>query len=156
MRCTLVLAAAVALAACGCGKPKLAPVRGQVKLDGKPLANVMVTFQPISKKKGDNPGPGSAGVTDDQGRYTLKISSQQMDGDGAVVGEHQVAVGVILEGEGKKPTDPSVGSPDGATPEEVKAMRRRERIPEKYNQNTELRFTVKPGNNVADFDLSSK
>jgi hypothetical protein len=147
-----------ALVACGCDKgPQYAPVKGRVTLDGRPLANVMVTFQPVGGKKNENPGPGSAGATDAQGYYTLKVSSQHAQGDGAVVGEHVVRVGVILEGEGTKPTDPEVGSPDGATPEQIKELKRRERIPAKYNQNSELRFTVPPGGTTeANFDLKSK
>jgi hypothetical protein len=150
MRRELLLAATAALAVCGCGKSfQLADVKGRVTLNNKPLANVVVSFQP----EGKNPGPGSSGITDSDGRYTLKVSSQQHEGDGAIVGTHRVMIGVILPGERDKPTDPEVGTPDGATPEQIQALRRQERIPARYNQNTELRWEVKPGQNEANFDL---
>jgi len=52
--------------ACGCGSYKLAPVSGQVTVNGKPLPNAAVIFQP-KRAKTSTPGPGSYGKTDDQG-----------------------------------------------------------------------------------------
>jgi hypothetical protein len=139
----------LALVLCGCGgdKPKFVPVAGRVIVDGKPVANLMVTFQPVGAKEGHDPGPGSAGVTDANGRYTLKVSSQQFSGDGAVVGKHKVRIGTVLPGEGK-PTDPEVGSPDG------EPLAGKELIPPRYNQDTTLSFDVpEAGTDKADFEL---
>src|SRR5262249_29795995 len=75
--------------ACGCGSYKLAPVSGQVTLNGKPLPNAAVIFQP-KRSATSTPGPGSYGKTDEQGRYSLRIVGQ--DRPGAVVGMHQVSI----------------------------------------------------------------
>ena len=140
---------AVCVLAVGCSGDgfKLAPVSGRVTKNGRPLANVRITLQP----EGENPGPGSAGTTDADGRYTLAVSSQQYTGAGAVVGRHQVRIGSILPGEGDRPTDPSVGSPDG------EPLAGKELIPPQYNQDSTLTFDVPPGGtDQADFDLKFK
>jgi hypothetical protein len=145
--------AALALFAAGCGGGKVsyAPVSGRVTMDGKPLANVHVQYQPMASEGNNNPGPGSYGATDADGRYTLKISSQQVQGDGAVIGKHRVSIGTILEGEGKIPTDRSLGSEDG-TP-----LAGKEIIPERYNQNSTLTMDVPAGGRTdANFDLKMK
>jgi hypothetical protein len=141
---------AIPLLAIGCSGDsfKLVPVSGRVTKNGEPLANVRVVFQPIGS---ENPGPGSAGTTDADGRYTLVVSSQQFSGKGAVVGRHRVTIGSILPGEGDKPTDPEVGSPDGAP------LAGKELIPPQYNQDSTLTFDVPPGGtDKADFDLKFK
>jgi hypothetical protein len=132
---------------CGEGRPKFVPVSGRVLVDGKPVANLMVTFQPIATERNKDPGPGSAGITDAEGRFTLKVSSQQYSGNGAVVGKHKVRIGTVLPGEGQA-TDPSIGSPDDAP------LAGKELIPPHYNQDTILTFEVPPeGTNQANFDL---
>lgn len=146
---TRLLFAVPLLLAVGCSGDgfKLVPVSGRVTKNGQPLANVRVTFQPI----GENPGPGSAGTTDADGRYKLVVSSQQHQGDGAVVGKHTVRIGSVLPGEGANVTDPSIGSPDG------EPLTGKELIPPKYNQDTILTFDVPPGGtDKADFDLKFK
>jgi hypothetical protein len=143
-----LLAVPLLVAGCSGDDFKLAPVSGRVTKNGHPLPNVRVVFQPMD---GENPGPGSVGTTDTDGRYTLVVSSQQHTGDGAVVGRHRVAIGTILPGEGEKPTDASVGSVDGAP------LAGRELIPPQYNQNSTLTFVVPPGGtDKADFDLQFK
>src|SRR5262249_37435884 len=67
-----------------------------------------VVFQPVGGKDNQNPGRGSSGITDDDGRYTLKTD----DGtNGALVGTHQVKIRTQGEVVGY---DPNVGSPDNA------------------------------------------
>ena len=44
----------------GCGDSKVASVSGTVKLDGEPLANAVVIFQPLGGGE-MNPGVGSIG-----------------------------------------------------------------------------------------------
>jgi len=139
----------LALVVIGCndGRPKFVPVSGRVLVDGKPVANLMVTFQPIATEQNKDPGPGSAGITDADGRFTLKVSSQQYSSNGAVVGKHKVRIGTILPGEGQA-TDPSIGSPDDAP------LAGRELIPPQYNQDTILTFEVPPkGTDQANFDI---
>ena len=96
--------------AAGCGeKSNYAPVSGVVKLNGKPYPKAVVLFQPVGGKDNPNPGRGSMGVTDENGRFVLKSD----DGTtGAVVGTHQVKI--RTEGPEMVGYDPEVGSPDDA------------------------------------------
>jgi hypothetical protein len=105
-------------------------------MDGKPLANAAVNFQPLGGDQA-NPGPGSSGRTNDKGEYTLTVIG---GGTGAVVAKHRVEINPTAEGD---PND------DRRPPPKIK-------IPSRYNRATELRFEVKPGSNTANFDLTSK
>jgi hypothetical protein len=89
-RMTTILALVV-LAGTGCGGgPDVVPVSGRVMLDDKPLAGAHINTQPIGTVDNPNPGQGSFGATDEEGRYTLELAS---DGaPGAVVGEHRVTI----------------------------------------------------------------
>lgn len=73
---------ATALSGCGPGRPATVPVSGSVTLDGQPVAAATVLFQPVSGV------PGRA-ITAADGSFTLTTFT---DGDGAIVGRHQVAV----------------------------------------------------------------
>ncbi|MCS7021219.1 MAG: DUF4198 domain-containing protein [Gemmataceae bacterium] len=140
----------VTLLGCSDSRPKFVPVSGRVLVDGKPVANLMVTFQPIQTDKNKDPGPGSAGITDAEGRFVLKVSSQQYSGDGAIVGKHKVRIGTVLPGEGVA-TDPSIGSPDDAP------LAGKELIPPQYNQDTILTFEVpSSGTDQANFEIYIK
>jgi hypothetical protein len=69
----------------GCaGGPQFAEVEGTVTKGGAPLKNVRVEYWPVTD------GPKSTGVTDDQGRYTLK--SEDGRTVGAVVGPHKIVL----------------------------------------------------------------
>src|SRR5215470_13236777 len=89
----LPLLAALAVGAVGCGNDQVAPVSGRVTLDGQPLANAAVTFQPVRTEGKGNPGPGSGGFTDADGRYTLKVTGTEARG--AVVGKHKVTISLV-------------------------------------------------------------
>jgi hypothetical protein len=135
----LVLACAV-LPVLGCGGVRLAPVSGRVTLNGQPLANAKVIFQPVAKE-GVNAGPASQGETNAQGEYTLKTIIG--DKDGAVVGQHLVSVSA-LQGPAPDPTK------DNNPP-------RKELVPERYNAKTELKFEVPAtGTTKADFPLTGQ
>lgn len=132
---SLVILAALFTGGCKDGS-RTAPVSGQVKLNGKPLPEAHLTFQP--KASGSvNVGVGSVGVTDIDGRYNLKT----INGDnGAVVGRHTVSIrtNAFREVAPASDKDP-VGRP-------------KERIPSRYNDNTELEFNVPAeGTDAADF-----
>jgi hypothetical protein len=129
---------------CGCSQEPytLAPVSGKVTLDGQPLADAYVSFQPL---EGRDPGPGSYGKTDAQGEYTLKVVGK--DRDGAVVGKHRVAISLPSGGTAANPSKPLADAP-GAP---------KERLPAKYNIRSELTCDVpKGGTKAADFVLQSK
>src|SRR6516162_11327434 len=79
----------VLLSALGCSSQRFAPVSGRVTLNGAPLANALVSFNPIPKEGSAEAGPGSVGTTNDHGEYTLRVGPDQ---PGALVGKHRVAI----------------------------------------------------------------
>ena len=125
--------------ALGCGGEKVASVSGTVTLDGKPLPNAAVTFQPVGEGS-LTPGEGSYARTDNQGRYTLERKGGQK---GAVVGRHRVEITArIDDGQDK--------------PDQDRRTRAKERVPPRYNTQSTLNFEVKPGENTANFPLESQ
>ena len=136
-----VLIVLVLLGTAGCGGQPypLAPVSGRVTLDSVPLADARVGFEPIRQGDQLDAGPGSYATTDAEGRYRL-VSLE--GGEGAVVGRHRVWIRTYRGVEGPN------GSIVTKTPE---------RVPPRYNAQTELTFTVQPkGSDEADFDLTTK
>lgn len=131
----LFFSASLCLFITGCGPsgPAIATVEGTVKMDGKPLADASVVFIP------ENGRPAGA-WTDANGHYVLNFGSGRK---GALPGKHRVRISTYREGGGED----ADGKPMKSAPETV---------PSKYNQQTELTFTVEDGkNNVADFEVSS-
>jgi hypothetical protein len=142
-RLSVCAAAAVLAAGCNSGPYETAPVSGRVTLNGQPVAGVAVMFQPIAPEGNPNPGPGSYGVTDAEGRYSLKLIGKETSG--AVVGKHKVRIEVYTE-----PGDSSDDRPQKRPKPTVQ-------IPRKYNQAEailEFEVTAK-GSDNADFDLKS-
>jgi hypothetical protein len=80
-------------AGCGPARPALLPAEGVVTLDGKPLAEASVIFQPTAG------GRPATGVTDAEGRFKVGTFSQR---DGALPGTHVVT---IARSEGTSPSD---------------------------------------------------
>src|SRR5262249_4395663 len=99
MRARLLLGFALVLTlGCG-GGPKFVPVSGVVTLNNRPLANALVSFQPIAKEGSIIAGPGSQGKTNEKGEFTLTASTGE---PGAVVGKHEVRISLLNQevGEG--------------------------------------------------------
>ena len=123
----------MAMLAClaGCGKPEhpeVGRVSGVVTLDGQPLPEATVMFQPTN-------GRASIATTDSAGKYSLIY----LDGvPGAKLGEHKVIIRTEIPGE------------DGQPPIA------KEKLPKKYHEQTELTAEVKPGSNTFDFPLTSQ
>lgn len=132
----------------GCGGsdlPELGYVEGTVKMDGKPMANVVLTFQP------DKARP-AYGKTDENGWYELTYT----DGNpGATIGKHNVKIS-SADGQGDG-EDESYEEGEGGDYEdgESENASRGEKIPAKYNQMSELIREVTAGDQVIDFDLES-
>ena len=127
------LGLALALLASGCRRgPRLGTVTGTVTLDGKPLANAQVEFQPTAG------APPSYGTTDALGRYELRYTKEKL---GAVVGGHIVRITTQTTA-----VDPETG-------EEYQIP---QRVPEKYNYRSELVRQVTPEPNIIDFRLESE
>ena len=147
LRCALGLrfALLVTLLLAGCNQDpfRVAPVSGTVTLDGKPVAQTAVMFQPVLAGN-PNPGPGSFGITDADGRYTLKLVGKETPG--GVVGKHMVRFDPYSD-EVADPTSDRPFRPKKAMP----------KIPSKYNQPVALfEFDVPAkGTTSADFQLTS-
>ena len=124
-------AALICFLVLGCGHssaPLLGKVAGIVTMDGQPLSNATVMFQPAS-------GRPSSGITDSSGHYTLEYTQGL---EGATLGEHQVIIRTEIAGA------------DGEPPKQ------KELLPPKYNNNSELTANVIRGQNTCNFTLMSK
>ena len=134
---TALLAGLATLALSGCGpsglqadygKLELADVTGQVTLDGEPLSDAAIIFA----DEGGN--TGSYGRTDGQGHYHMRYDSEQT---------------------GVKPGDKTVRISTSQTLGEEETVGL-ERIPARYNKESELNRTVEPGSaQTFDFALES-
>lgn len=129
---TLMLVASLGLlATTGCGDSSgLSNVTGVVTLDGNPYPNAQVRFVP----KGGRP---SMGLTDETGKYRLHYMRDQF---GAAPGSYTVDITT---------SHTSTSDTDGGkTPPE--------KIPARYNTKSELIKEVTAGENVINFELTSK
>ena len=129
---------------CGAKNPgvPLAPVSGIVTVNGEPLTNAVVEFnpkepvvlrKPNSTDKQKLASGGSIGVTDSKGKYTLRYSN---DHQGAIVGEHRIKV-----------------SPHIFDPSDVAFLKEKGPLYQKIRR-TELNFTVEPGKKSYDIELT--
>ncbi|MEW4561041.1 carboxypeptidase regulatory-like domain-containing protein [Bremerella sp. JC770] len=107
--------------------PELATVAGTVTLDGEPLKDATVHFQPAS-------GRPSYGKTDDNGKYNMGYNLERQ---GVALGEHVVIIRTVVEDKYGK-------------------ILRKEMLPRKYHDQTTLSALVEDKPNVIDFDLESK
>ena len=150
----LGLLAAGLIAGCGDGGPKLAKVTGVVTFDGKPFANAYVSFQPIASGDNINPGPGSVGRTDEQGKFRLFTDRL---GEGAVVGTHRVRI-TIVPGHGTRVEESNaLGTPDDAPGAGAKGSTMElDPIPLEWNEKSNVQFEVKAGTNEANFHIETK
>ncbi len=135
------------LAGCGSASagPKaesLAPVKGCVTLDNKPLEGATVFFVPQASKMGD----GAFGITDASGNYEATSGGAT----GAPLGNYKVTVSRLV--------DPT-GKPVVATLETPPAnLGARESIPPKFSDHavSTLKCTVATGGGTFDFKLTSR
>jgi hypothetical protein len=122
-----------ALSIVGCSQaPKgIAPVSGRVRLDGKPLAGAVITFQPV-QAAADSTG-GSFGHTDAEGRFTLRLV--EPDVPGAAIGRHTITI-----------TTAAIGPSDEARPSG-------ERVPVSWRDGSQTFDVPAEGTSAANFDL---
>lgn len=135
--------ATLAFLVLGCSDgSQIAPVSGQLTLDGKPLADARISFQPAPTGEAAGRtelGMGSYATTDAEGKYTLRTADT--DAEGAVVGAHRVMISDM-----RTETDEDAGATKAPPP----------RFPVRYSDGS-LTFEVKPGGtDQANFELSSK
>ena len=141
------LAALLALSIGGCGNTRYAPVSGVVTLDGKPYRNAVVMFQPSMTQDNPNPGRGSSGSTDENGRFSVKTFEGQA---GAVIGKHLVRITTRYS---EKLHGYEVW--DAAKNEAVKSVT--DPIPPEWNYNSKQEFDVSSsGTDQAKFDIVTK
>jgi hypothetical protein len=102
------------LIAAGCGKSGLevAPVKGRVTLDGRPLSTVDIVFQPEDGKR-----PATS-RTNEEGNYELMYKRGQ---NGAPVGQHTVRIGFTSGIVAKPPNVPAKYNTASELKQEVKS-----------------------------------
>jgi hypothetical protein len=132
-RARSVAAGLVLLVAAGCGPKDMThgDVSGRVTVDGAPAATGAVTFMPA-----DGNSATSGGKIVD-GSYSVKAS----------VGVAKVEIRVPKVVGSRKLYD---------TPDSPEQPLMEESLPKKFNDDTELTFDVKPGDNAHDFDLTTR
>lgn len=121
---------------CGPSGPKLVDVTGSVTLDGKPVPNAIVTFNPDFAG-----GSNSLGKTDANGKYQLEFSQ---DRKGALVGKHLVE---IVTKKVAASDMPDTGEP---------VANQYVAIPAKYRKRGALTVEVTDSSNIIDFPLVSQ
>ena len=124
----LFLLAVVTAAGCGGGGPEKADVHGKVTLDGEPLVNALVTFQP------EGEGSPSYARTDKDGYYELKYT---LESEGAILGKHRVTVSTLFED--RDENDRPIKTP--------------ERCPDEYCKEGVIK-EVKRGDNTIDLPIT--
>jgi hypothetical protein len=118
------------------------PVSGVVKVDGQPFPGARINTQPIATSMEDpNPGPGSFGTTDQNGRYTLELATHPEPG--AVVGKHSVTV--TME------ADAFSADPTSDLPQPVSR-----KLPPWFTDNSIIIEIPEGGTDTANLDLSLK
>jgi hypothetical protein len=132
----LVLAGLILTAGCGRSGPPLGTVSGQVMLDGELIGDGYILFVPMKGTKGP-----AAGVSIADGCYLLSGEV------GAAIGLNRVEISSSGK-TGRMVVNPF--SPTGELMEEIA-----ERVAPQFNSASTLTFEVKPGNNIADFDVTS-
>lgn len=158
----------------GCGNgEEYVPVSGTVLLNGEPLPDAKLIFEPIGSESGVAPGKPSYGRTDKTGHYTLTCPIAKEEG--AAVGEHRVRIVTMKAAEytpeqmaaGRKKLkqdEASGGNPNAKISDEqvrqflsdVIRTAHHEILPPRYNSQTELTFTVgQDGSDQADFSLET-
>lgn len=134
-KCILFSSLLLLLTGCSSGSgeavPDLADVSGVVTMDGSPLVNAKVIFEPL-ETTGKARRRASSATTQEDGSYSLEYNE---DASGASLGKHRVMI--------IKLTD----NPEDAG---------KQLVPTKYNDKSELTADVKAGGNTINFDLKSK
>ena len=130
----LLLAGIIAAAGCS-GSGMESEVSGKVTLDGQPVGPGAVVFAPVDGQS--NPADGAIQL---DGSYFLKTSREV----GLKPGDYKASVSVFDQPEVK--------------PGERSMIPAKLVTPQKYadTENSGLQYTVEPGENIINIDLSSK
>jgi hypothetical protein len=115
----------------GCSNSNRGVVSGSVTIDGQSVKSGSIAFFPTDEK---SPTTG-ASITD--GQYTAQVP----------LGHAKVQIRVAKQ-VGQKKLYNTADSPVQPIMQEI--------LPARYNDDTELRLDVKPGNTVKNFELTTK
>ncbi len=139
---------AMGLGQAGCGGPRgdyslveLVKARGNVTLDGSPLEGAVVIFEDLAD------GTFSYGMTDKQGNYVLQFDSEMQ---GVKVGEKVIRISTSQSVLGLNALAADEGGDPDAKPQ------KQERVPARFNKNSELSAKVTSGKSQYDFQIDSK
>jgi hypothetical protein len=125
------------LSGCGRGPANRGAIGGAVKLDGKLLEQGSILFTPIEGTHGS-----VAGGKIENGRYEFSAKL------GPAIGRNRVEIRAMRKT--GKMVPKAFGRPGEMVPEQVEA------IPPRFNSESKLTVDIKPGDNTADFDVSSR
>ncbi len=128
----LLLAVATFIGCGGSGEP-VGKVSGKVTLNGEPVPQASVMFEPVDG------GRSSFGMTDADGTYQL---TYMQENDGALVGEHLVR---ITTQRGAKRDDRGQITQAGV----------KEKLPPEYNTESTQQVTVESGSNEINFEVAT-
>lgn len=132
-RLLVLVVVTAALAGGGCASSSdRSRVSGEVRYGGEPVDDGGIAFIP---EEGSGIEVSATGPIE-EGHYDLDYKR------GPFPGKYRVEI------YWDKKTGKTITSPSGSTKDE-----RKQAIPDKYNEKTELRVEVKPGRNTLDFDL---
>jgi hypothetical protein len=135
MRCLILLFLSLCI---GCGRiqPNIAAISGNVKLDGHPLEQGSIHFLPMEGVEGSLAGGAIV-----KGRYQIIGKA------GPAIGWNRVEIS------GSRKTGRMIERPfpqHGTTEETVEA------VAPLFNAESTLKYEVQPGDNAADFEVTSK
>lgn len=130
--CTAILVLVFGVIATGCGGDGMSTVEGAVSVDGTPIQQGAITFEPS-----DGVGP-TAGATIANGTYTAEVPP----------GQKKVRI-TGFEITGQVPA--YKGMKNSPMRDVVKDI-----VPEQFNSQSELTFTVESSDTKGDFELNSK
>lgn len=140
--CRILVVAVCALAA-GCSdRPALAPVKGTVTFDGKPLAAGSITFEAKSVR------PATGKIVNGE---IVELTTYD-PGDGVPVGQHKVSITATEDA-----ASAVVPNPGDAKAPKANYMVGKSLIPARYNDpaTSGLTAEIKKGENTVEFKLTS-
>jgi hypothetical protein len=147
----ILVLAVLALVGCGGQTFELAPVKGKVVCQDKPVPGGLVTLVPIAEEGAtEMPAPPATGRVDDNGNFELTTQGKA----GAAIGKHRV---IFTFPEVEKGGE---GEGDGVDPEEAKDLKAEQelaaklaKVPCRRVDNSE--FTVAAGENSLTVELAT-
>ncbi len=144
---SLILGAVIAVIPKGPVQVDVHPIRGIVKINGAPAYAVHVYYWPVGTSEEEFSFRHGIGITDKDGRYTIRSGAGAGDGLGA--GEYKVTFEQYVTKDGKPIT-----TMDKAEGTVIKTRIPKPHSDHDYPQNSPHSATVGDGPNEHEFDLS--